>query len=145
MISTVGLSVLLAGQISLACLPAQPQVWDIAARCLLCGISFGCFQSPNNREMLANVSRERSSNASGVLAIVRTFGQCLGTALVGVILSAYAAHTATAGAGRLAGHALARAIEWTLWLAVIATISALAISSRRMGRVRTAPGHMPSK
>ena len=144
-LATTGLVVFAIGLALLALLPYDAPTWDIAWRELVCGAGFGFFQSPNNREMLANVSRERSSNASGVLAIVRTFGQCLGTALVGVILSAYAAHTATAGAGRLAGHALARAIEWTLWLAVIATISALAISSRRMGRVRTAPGHMPSK
>ncbi len=48
----------------------------------MCGIGFGCFQSPNNREMLSNVAREYASYASGVLSIVRTFGQCLGAAVV---------------------------------------------------------------
>jgi len=128
MISTVGLSVLLAGQISLACLPAQPQVWDIAARCLLCGISFGCFQSPNNREMLSNVSREHSGYASGVLAIMRTFGQCLGAALVGVLLAVHVQD---------AGQAIGRqAVQPGLWLAAVATALAIVLS---LGRMRGTP------
>src|SRR5690606_31056873 len=128
MISTVGLSVLLAGQISLACLPAQPQVWDIAARCLLCGIGFGCFQSPNNREMLSNVSREHSGYASGVLAIMRTFGQCLGAALVGVLLAVHVQD---------AGQAIGRqAVQPGLWLAAVATALAIVVS---LGRMRGTP------
>lgn len=128
MISTVGLSVLLAGQISLACLPAQPQVWDIAARCLLCGIGFGCFQSPNNREMLSNVSREHSGYASGVLAIMRTFGQCLGAALVGVLLAVHVQD---------AGQAIGRqAVQPGLWLAAVATALAIVLS---LGRMRGTP------
>src|SRR5690606_4141497 len=128
MISTVGLSVLLAGQISLACLPAQPQVWDIAARCLLCGISFGCFQSPNNREMLSNVSREHSGYASGVLAIIRTCGQCGGAALVGLLRAAHL---------RDAGRALGRqAVQPGLSLAAVATALAIVLS---LGRRRGTP------
>jgi DHA2 family multidrug resistance protein-like MFS transporter len=38
--------------------------------------------------MLANVARDYASYASGVLSIVRTFGQCLGAATVGVLLAA---------------------------------------------------------
>ncbi len=68
-------------------LPATPAAWDICLRSLVCGIGFGCFQSPNNREMLSNVSREQASYASGVLSIMRTFGQCLGAAVMGVLLA----------------------------------------------------------
>jgi hypothetical protein len=64
--------------------PDNPSAWNICLRSLVCGIGFGCFQSPNNREMLSNVAREYASYASGVLSIVRTFGQCLGAAAVGV-------------------------------------------------------------
>jgi DHA2 family multidrug resistance protein-like MFS transporter len=142
-LATAGLIVFAIGLALLALLPYNAPVWDIAWRELVCGAGFGFFQSPNNREMLANVSRERSSNASGVLAIARTFGQCLGTALVGVILSAYAAHVA-AGGGKFEGLALAHAIEWTLWLAMAATVAALVISSRRLGSRQAAPGQQPS-
>ena len=58
LISTLGLVIFVVGLILLATLPATPAMWDICLRSLVCGIGFGCFQSPNNREMLANVSRE---------------------------------------------------------------------------------------
>ncbi len=75
-ISTTGLVIFVVGLILLATLPARPSMWDICLRSLVCGIGFGCFQSPNNREMLSNVIREHASYASGVLSIMRTFGQC---------------------------------------------------------------------
>ena len=59
---------------------------DVIWRTALCGVGYGLFQAPNNREMIGSVSVELSANASGVLASVRTFGQSLGTALVGLIL-----------------------------------------------------------
>lgn len=87
-ISTLGLVIFVVGLILLATLPASPSMWDICLRSLVCGIGFGCFQSPNNREMLSNVIREHASYASGVLSIMRTFGQCLGAAAVAVLLAA---------------------------------------------------------
>ncbi|MEL4013920.1 DHA2 family efflux MFS transporter permease subunit [Dryocola clanedunensis] len=127
MISTVGLCVFAAGLILLALLPEQAQTWDIALRSLICGLGFGCFQSPNNREMLANASREHSGYASGVLAIMRTFGQCLGAALVGVILSFWL-HTGTGVVQE------AQAVRMSLWLAAAATILAVGFSSLRNRR-----------
>ena len=73
---STGLVIFVVGLILLATLPASPSMWDICLRSLVCGIGFGCFQSPNNREMLSNVIREHASYASGVLSIMRTFGQC---------------------------------------------------------------------
>jgi DHA2 family multidrug resistance protein-like MFS transporter len=72
--------IFVGGLVLLATLPENPSAWNICLRSLVCGIGFGCFQSPNNREMLSNVAREYASYASGVLSIVRTFGQCLGAA-----------------------------------------------------------------
>ena len=86
-------------------------------------MGFGCFQSPNNREMLANVAREHASYASGVLSIVRTFGQCLGAAVVGVLL------------GAAAGWDHQHAIQVALWLAVIASTGSVVFS---LSRLRTA-------
>ncbi|MFS2222816.1 MFS transporter [Pantoea sp. B65] len=127
-ISTVGLCLFAAGLVLLAQLPDNPQPWDIGLRSLLCGIGFGCFQSPNNREMLSNASRENSGYASGVLAIMRTFGQCLGAALVGVILSAGAQPLTTTLQE-------AMAVRLTLWLAVGGTVLAIGVSfSRLWGR-----------
>lgn len=117
LISTLGLCVFAVGLALLALLPDRAAMWDIGVRSLVCGLGFGCFQSPNNREMLSNVSRENSGYASGVLAIMRTFGQCLGAALVGVILS-------------LSNNALA--VHLSLWVAALATVLALLFSVSRL-------------
>ncbi len=119
-IATAGLLLFAVGLLLLALLPQNAAAWDISLRGLICGMGFGCFQSPNNREMLANASREHSGYASGVLAIVRTFGQCLGAALVGVML-ALCSPTQEALAIRLG-----------LWLAMMATLLAIAFSLSRL-------------
>jgi DHA2 family multidrug resistance protein-like MFS transporter len=124
-ISTIGLSIFAVGLVLLAMLPEHAQAWDICLRSLLCGIGFGCFQSPNNREMLSNASRENSGYASGVLAIMRTFGQCLGAAFVGVFMSLYAQNSA---------------VQISLWVALIATVLAIALSVSRLRGYKLAAG-----
>lgn len=119
LISTLGLIVFVGGLVMLATLPENPSVWNICLRSLVCGMGFGCFQSPNNREMLANVAREYASYASGVLSIVRTFGQCLGAATVGVLL-------ATAGSDH------DRAVHLALWIAVMASTGSVLFSLSRL-------------
>lgn len=123
-ISTIGLALFVGGLLLLALLPERATMFNIGLATLICGLGFGCFQSPNNREMLGNVIREYSGYASGVLAIVRTFGQCLGAALVCVIL-------ATVSKTFLPEQ---QAIRTTLWLAVIASGLAVAFSISRLRR-----------
>jgi DHA2 family multidrug resistance protein-like MFS transporter len=135
LLSTAGLVVFTIGLALLALLPNHPQALDIAWRALVCGVGFGFFQSPNNREMLANTSRERSGNASGVLAIMRTFGQCLGAALVAIILSAYAAQVLADSKTLMSAMQDAQAIRLSLGLAAIATALATIISGCRIRKV----------
>ena len=121
LISTLGLMIFVGGLVLLATLPESPSVWNICLRSLVCGIGFGCFQSPNNREMLANVTRDYASYASGVLSIVRTFGQCLGAATVGVLLAATPGQTLDD-----------RIVHVALWIAVIASTGAVLFSASRL-------------
>jgi DHA2 family multidrug resistance protein-like MFS transporter len=125
-ISTVGLLMFVVGLALLAMLPAHAEMWDIGLRSLVCGMGFGCFQSPNNREMLSNVAREYSGYASGVLAIMRTFGQCLGAALVGVLLAVMVSSTSAAME--------AQAVRMSLWVAVAASGLAILLSLSRLRR-----------
>jgi DHA2 family multidrug resistance protein-like MFS transporter len=97
-------------------------------RAFVCGLGFGFFQSPNNREMLSNAPRARSGTASGVLAIARTFGQSLGAALVAVVLAA----TSIAQASTDTAHIDASAVHLSLWLAAAATLLATTISALRI-------------
>jgi len=116
LISTLGLVIFVVGLILLATLPATPAMWDICLRSLVCGIGFGCFQSPNNREMLANVSREYASYASGILSIARTFGQCLGAAVIGILLAVMSTE----------------AVNIALWIAVAASVASVLFSLSRL-------------
>ncbi len=124
LIATLGLMMFVVGLILLATLPASPSSWDIGLRSLVCGIGFGCFQSPNNREMLGNVAREYASYASGVLSIVRTFGQCLGAAVVGVLLSVIATGTRQS--------ADEQAVHYALWIAVAFSAASVIFSLSRL-------------
>jgi DHA2 family multidrug resistance protein-like MFS transporter len=131
LLSTAGLGMFTLGLALLALLPAHAGAVDICWREFLCGIGFGFFQSPNNREMLGNVSRERSGSASGVLAIVRTFGQCLGAAIVGIILAVYSGRMG--GTGVLSALQDAEAMRLAIAVAALAAGLAGGVS---LGRIR---------
>lgn len=88
LLASAGLVLLLLGLVSLALLDAGAGVIDGLWRTGLCGLGFGLFQPPNNREMMSSAPRELSASASGVLSTTRTVGQSLGVALVGAFLAA---------------------------------------------------------
>lgn len=115
LISSVGLGLFLLGMLALTGLGADSSHFDVIWRTALCGIGYGLFQAPNNREMIGSVSVELSANASGVLASVRTFGQSLGTASVGLIL------------GLSFG-----SLTLSLWLGCVSVMVALALSLYRV-------------
>lgn len=132
LLSTLGLGLFTVGIALLALLPAHAQTWDIAWRALACGVGFGFFQGPNNREMLSNVAREHNGNASGVLAIMRTFGQCLGAAVLGILLSVVAAGALRHGSPHMDVQQTAHAIGLALRMAALATSVATVVSLRRI-------------
>jgi DHA2 family multidrug resistance protein-like MFS transporter len=136
LLSTLGLALFTVGLALLALLPDHAPAWDIGWRTLICGMGFGFFQSPNNREMLSNVAREHNGNASGVLAIMRTFGQCLGAALLGVVISIYTADAMKLGEMQMNAAQDAQAIRIALWAAVAATALATSVSLSRIKKAR---------
>jgi DHA2 family multidrug resistance protein-like MFS transporter len=86
-LGSIGLAVLAAGLALLAAMPAAPADWDIAWRMALCGVGFGFFQTPNNATIMTAGPVMRSGAAGGMLAVARTLGWCLGSALVTVIFA----------------------------------------------------------
>ncbi|MFY0989333.1 MFS transporter [Halomonas sp. C05BenzN] len=99
LLASTGLLLLMLGLVSLAMLDLGTGVVDGLWRTGLCGLGFGLFQPPNNREMMGSVPRERSTSASGVMSTTRTVGQSVGVALVGVFLAAGAPVQATLWVG----------------------------------------------
>ena len=53
----------------------------------LCGIGFGFFQTPNNATIMTAGPQNRAGAAGGMLAVARTLGWCVGSALVTLIFS----------------------------------------------------------
>lgn len=85
----MGLATFTVGLVSMALLPAHPASSAIIWRMAVCGLGFGFFQAPNNREMLSSAPKERSGAASGMLGIARLTGQTLGAALVALIFNMF--------------------------------------------------------
>jgi MFS transporter, DHA2 family, multidrug resistance protein len=81
----LGLSVLAAGFVLLALLPAHPTTADIIWRVGVCGLGFGLFQSPNNRAIVASAPRERSGGAGAIQGTARLLGQSIGAAFVALV------------------------------------------------------------
>ncbi|MBN3779261.1 MFS transporter [Burkholderia sp. Ac-20345] len=86
-LSSVGVLMFCLGIGSLTLLPAQPAVGDFLWRVALCGVGYGFFLPPNNKEMFANAAKNRTATASGVLSTARTTGQSIGAALVAVVIA----------------------------------------------------------
>ncbi|WP_296249080.1 MFS transporter [Pseudomonas sp. UBA4194] len=86
-VACAGISILALGLAALASLPANAQPIDIIWRTALCGIGFGLFQSPNNREILTNAIAQHSARTAALLSAARLIGQALGAVMVGIALS----------------------------------------------------------
>jgi MFS transporter, DHA2 family, multidrug resistance protein len=134
-LATAGLSVLTVGLALYATLPPNPTGLDIVLRGIVCGLGFGFFQSPNNREIMGSAPREKSASAAGLLASARVGGQTLGAALVAIVFGLFGAEVVN-GAG--AHEAVAHAAPAALWLACAAAGAATVASALRLRPGRTA-------
>ncbi|QLK61519.1 DHA2 family efflux MFS transporter permease subunit [Enterobacteriaceae bacterium Kacie_13] len=97
-ISTVGVVVFSLGLGSLALLPETATVDDFLWRVAVCGVGYGLFLPPNNKEMFSSVAANRTVTASGVLSTARTAGQSIGAALVAMVIALLNGLTDHAGA-----------------------------------------------
>jgi len=84
-LGSIGLAVLTLGLMLLATLPTSPTDWQIGIRMAICGAGFGFFQTPNNTTLMTAGPASRSGAAGGLVAVARTVGWCLGSALVTMI------------------------------------------------------------
>ncbi|MFT4191514.1 MAG: MFS transporter [Comamonas sp.] len=107
-----GAALLIAGLATCAALPAAAADGWLAAALLVAGVGFGCFQAPNNRDMLSAPPRARSGAAGGMQATARVNGQTWGAAAAGLCFALAAAQGATlALAGAIGFTALAMGIN----------------------------------
>jgi EmrB/QacA subfamily drug resistance transporter len=87
LLSTLGMAINTATLFWLSALTLQATYHDVLIRLIFLGVGQGLFQSPNNSSVMGSAPRDRLGIASGFLAMMRTIGQVVGTALAGVILA----------------------------------------------------------
>jgi len=134
-LATSGLAVFTVGLALYAMLPPHPTGAEIVLHGIVCGLGYGFFQSPNNRELIGSAPRSKSTSASGLLAVFRVGGQTFGASLVAIVFGAIGASTA---AGATEAHGLvAHAAPAVLWLACgFAGIATIASGLRLRARDR---------
>jgi DHA2 family multidrug resistance protein-like MFS transporter len=80
----VGLALGLAG---LSLWPPRGGPAPLVPLIVLCGLGFGLFQSPNNRNMLLSAPRERSGAAGGMQGTARLAGQTTGAVIMTLLFT----------------------------------------------------------
>jgi DHA2 family multidrug resistance protein-like MFS transporter len=142
LLSTCGLAIFAGGLALYATLPEHPAVAHIVLNGAICGLGFGIFKSPNDRELMMSAPREKSSSASGVLAAVRVSGQTAGAALVAIVFAAFGGAVVSTQTSGVIAHAAPVALWLGTLFAVVATLaSGSRIAASHAGRrALVAPG-----
>ncbi|GAA4189965.1 DHA2 family efflux MFS transporter permease subunit [Gryllotalpicola kribbensis] len=124
-LAVTGLVILTIGLAMCALLGSHPPIWLVLVSTAVCGLGFGTFQSPNNRDMMAAAPLRYAASASAVLNTNRTVGQSAGAAAVSMalVLSGAAAGSVTEQAA---------AATTILWVAVAAGAGAAILSAVKL-------------
>ncbi|KAA0012257.1 MFS transporter [Billgrantia pellis] len=117
LLSAGGLVLFVIGMAGLAWLSSAGSAAYLLLPSLLCGLGYGFFQAPNNREIIGYAPLALSASASGVLASLRTFGQCQGSAMVALIMALPFG-----------------SVSLALWLAAAVALAALLVSVLRLSQ-----------
>ncbi len=131
-LATAGLAVLTIGLGLYATLTAHATILAIIVHGAICGLGFGFFQSPNNRELMGSAPRSKSTSASAVLASARVGGQTTGAAVVAIVFGAFGASIATHSGHAALAREVAAATPITLWIACAASGIATIASGLRL-------------
>ena len=130
LMSGCGLIIFGAGLGSMAVLPLDSHLLDIAWRMAICGAGWGAFQPPNSRAIVTSVPADRTGGASVMGAMGRVTGQATGSALVACLF-------------RLLDSDARHVAMWSA--AVIAIVAAIASFSRGMNSAKPGLDLLSSK
>jgi len=78
---------LAAGLTAASLWPLRGSTWPLVPITMLCGLGFGLFQVPNNRNMFLSAPRDRTGAAGGLQATARLAGQTIGGVAVSLLFS----------------------------------------------------------
>ncbi|WP_186180045.1 MFS transporter [Burkholderia gladioli] len=91
-LGALGLLCLALGLLLLAALPHAAPLAALLGGMIVAGLGFGLFQSPNQKAIMSAAPADRSSSASGIVAMARLIGQASGAALVALSFGVAGAH-----------------------------------------------------
>lgn len=83
----IGMTLSIAGLVSMAFLPAHPVWFDIAWRMSLTGAGFGMYLAPNARLIVGSAPPHRAAAAGGLTSTTRMVGQTTGATLAATLLA----------------------------------------------------------
>jgi MFS transporter, DHA2 family, multidrug resistance protein len=126
-LATLGLSLATAALLGFARQPSS--LLAIVLLAALCGVGFGLFQVPNNRDLLGSVETAQRATAGSVLAAMRTGGLTLGAAVVAI---GFAAFGQAVSSSTLAVAGVRAAVPIVLIVAAACTASAAIASGLRL-------------
>jgi DHA2 family multidrug resistance protein-like MFS transporter len=95
----VGGACLAAGLAASALWPLHGSPLPLIPLMMLCGLGFGLFQVPNNRNMLLSAPRERSGAAGGMQGTARLTGQTVGAVTMSLLFTLAAGDAPRIGLG----------------------------------------------
>lgn len=75
------------GLVLCAAWPLQQQIAPLIVFTMICGLGFGFFQTPNNRNMLLSAPPERSGAAGGMQSTARLVGQTSGAVIMAILFT----------------------------------------------------------
>jgi DHA2 family multidrug resistance protein-like MFS transporter len=120
MLGGIGLAIMCSGLILVLQMPEHAAHWNVAWRLAVCGLGFGCFQTPNNRLLIGSAPPNRAGAGSGILSTSRLLGQSTGSALVALVFG-------------LTGGDVGLGTHITIGVAAAFAGIAMVLSSLRMG------------
>ena len=82
------------GLVSAALWPLHVRPLALVPFCVLCGVGFGLFQVPNNRNLFLSVPRARSGAAGGMQSTARLTGQTIGGVIMTLLFTVTSIHRA---------------------------------------------------
>jgi len=105
---------LAAGLAAAALMPLRGSPLPLIPLTMLCGLGFGLFQVPNNRNMLLSAPRERSGAAGGMQGTARLTGQTAGAVMMSLLFALAAGDVPRTGLTIAAALALTAGLVSTL-------------------------------
>ncbi len=110
-LASTGMVLLAAGLGLLAACDAGSPMTVVVATLVLMGVGTGVFVAPNTNTLMSSAPRQAQGSAAGVMALARTTGMMVGTAMAAV------AHEMVRAAGVETGMTAAEASAWGLRVA----------------------------